>query len=262
MKKIALFVPLCLCTLLGAKAQDSLQVKAQDSLQVVADDDYFKARRGRLATELNVNPFQGSLSLNNAINQIKFRYFASDGLALRLAFTVTTLKNETGRSQPYGQNPINQQQTRQTTTAGVNLGLERHFRGTRRLSPYVGAEVTFTDKSSSDDIKTDFSETKVKGAWQNTWGNPGTDYTERGFVRYGFNVISGFDFYMARHFYLGYEFAFGLASTKYKDVDVNTIYTSNPPPINPGGSTLVKSDEKSFTAGPVLLNGIRIGYVF
>ncbi len=254
MKKIALFVPLCLCALLGAKAQDSLQV--------APDDDSFKARGGRLATELNVNPFQGSLSLNNAVNQIKVRYFVSDGVALRLAFTASTLKNDVNRSVPYSQNPIRQDQSRRTTTAGVNLGLERHFRGTRRLSPYVGAEVTFTSKSSSEEIKTDFSTTKIKGAWQSGLGTSGVEYVERGFTRYGLNVVSGFDFYMARHFYLGYEFAFGLASTRYKDVDVNTLYTSNPPPINPGGSSTLKSDEKSFTAGPALLNGIRIGYVF
>lgn len=262
MKKIALFVPLCLCTLLGAKAQDALPVNAPDSLQAVAGDDAFKARRGRLATELNVNPFQGSLSLNNAINQIKVRYFASDGVALRLAFTFNTLKSDFGRSLPYGPNPISQEQSRQTTTTGINLGLERHFRGTRRLSPYVGAELAFTNKSSSDEIKTDFSTTKVKGAWQNMGGPMGSEFVERGFVRYGFNVISGFDFYMARHFYLGYEFAFGLASTSFKDIDVNTLYTGNPPPINPGGNTTLKTSEKSFTAGPTLLNGIRIGYVF
>lgn len=256
MKKIALFVPLCLCTLLGAKAQDSLQVVADDS---------FKARGGRLATELNVNPFQGSLSLNNAINQIKFRYFASDGLALRLAFTATSVSNEVQRTLPYGQNPFQFEQVRKSTTAGVNLGVEKHFRGTRRLSPYVGAEVVFANKSSSDDIKTESSSTKIKGAWQNVFVSPGgpvgTEYTERGYTRYGFNAISGFDFYMARHFYLGYEFTFSLASTKYKDIDVSTIYTGNPPPINPGSNN-VKNDEKSFSAGPALLNGIRIGYVF
>lgn len=257
MKKIALFVSLCLCTLPGAKAQDSLQVVA---------DDVFKARGGRLATELNVNPFQGSLSLNNAINQIKFRYFASDGLALRLAFTATNVRNEVSRSVPFTQNPFLFEQTRKSTTTGVNLGLEKHFQGTRRLSPYVGAEVVFTNKSSSDDIKTDFTNTRVRGAWQNVLSSPGgpmsTDYVERGFTRYGFNAISGFDFYMARHFYLGYEFTFSVASTKYKDIEVNTLYTGNPPPINPGGNNNLKNDEKSFSAGPALLNGIRIGYVF
>ncbi len=256
MKKITLFSLFCFIPFLG--------VSAQDSLQVNSGADSFKAGRGNVATELNVNPFRGDIAFNNALNQVKFRYFASDGLAIRLAFAASSVRNQVNNTQPYGTNPTTFEHLRKSGTWGLNFGLEKHFTGTRRLSPYIGAELTFTNKSSSDEIVNGGVTTKVKGAWVATSYTPGfppsTSYTERGFIRFGANLVSGFDFYMARNFFLGYEFTLGFASTRFKDVDVSTIYSAG---TSPGGnSNNVKNDERSFSAGPGLINGIRIGYVF
>lgn len=95
----------------------------------------------------------------------------------------------------------------------------------------------------------------IDGAWELDANSGG--YGERGFFSYGVNLIGGFDFYIAKHLYLGYELTFGLSKVKYKDIDVKTrngIITS------PASST--DTNQTDFTLGANLLNGIRLGYAF
>jgi hypothetical protein len=106
----------------------------------------------------------------------------------------------------------------------------------------------------------------VEGAWSQQFygGNPNypisTNYVERAYFRYGANLVAGFDFYMAKHFYLGYEMTFGFSSTKYTDIDISTIYTSGT--YIPSENSVVDYEAKSFSVGPNLINGIRLGYAF
>lgn len=215
---------------------------------------------------MNVNPFKGELSLNNALNQIKFRYFVSDQFAVRVGFTANSKKITDNQSSPYGTNPSTYSDIKRTSLLGTNLGVEKHFKGTKRLSPYIGAEVALAVKSSSEDItykgSSVNSDTKIKGAWLQEVNSPNYPisykYIERGFTQVGLNLVTGFDFYMAKNFYFGYEIAFGVSSTKFKDIDITSKNSS-------GGSFPDQnsdSDLREFSFGPNLMNGIRIGYVF
>jgi hypothetical protein len=145
--------------------------------------------------------------------------------------------------------------------------VEKHFTGTRRLSPYLGAEVIFAKKAASHDITTSTTSTKIEGAWrqQSYGGNPNypvslSGYGERAYLRYGANLVAGFDFYMAKHYYFGYEITFGFSSTKYRDIDTSTIYTSGT--YIPSENIEIDYDDQSFSIGPNLINGIRLGYAF
>jgi hypothetical protein len=233
----------------------------------VANEDVFKARGRNFVTELNINPFQGNLSLNNALNQIKLRYFMADHTALRLGFSASSLKDNNSAFSPYGTTPFTNTEVKKTTTVSINAGLEKHFAGTRRLSPYLGAEVMLAKKSSLHDITNSEGSTKIEGAWrqQSYSGGPNypvlvSGYGERAYFRYGMNLVTGFDFYMAKHFYFGYEITFGLSITKYSDIDTSTIYTSGN--TNPYENRMFDYDDKSFSLGPNLINGIRLGYAF
>lgn len=228
---------------------------AQDSLKAVG---------GNFSTELNINPFKGELSLNNALNQIKVRYFIADNLALRVAFNVNSTKKSNDKSNVYGANPTSFSEVLKSTTLGLNVGFEKHFKGTKRLSPYLGAEMGVASKRSSQDTKSGTSELNVKGGWWTTqyidFGNggyyPQINLIERAYTQFGLNAIGGFDYYVARHFYVGYEFAFGFTSTKYKDVEVTKKGTDLP--------TINDDDvkQKDFILGATVINGVRIGFVF
>jgi hypothetical protein len=231
---------------------------------LVYGQDTLKVTSGRFTTELNINPFIGELSLNNALNQIKVRYFLADNTALRIGLSLSTKKSTSGSSSAYGSNPFNAEDERKTSTVGLNFGFEKHFKGTKRLSPYLGAELAVASKSSSQTLtSTNQSSTPstvtttIKGAWQTTsFNNNGsfTTYDERAFFQYGLNIVGGFDFYVARNFFIGYEIAYALLKTNYKNIDVTTTPTSNSP--RPDIS------QKDFTFSPSLINGIRVGFVF
>jgi len=237
----------------------STQIFAQDTLKVSA---------GSWSTELNVNPLQGEFTLNNSVNQMKVRYFKTNSLAYRLAFSFNSINRDDSQLNVYGSNPVDNSDVKKTTSAGLNLGFEKHFTGTRRLSPYVGAEIAFGIKSAKETIETLESTTEIKGAWQSIqtvqyYNNGYTYYTvvdnvERGYQSVGINLVTGFDFYVAKHFFFGYEMLFGFNYLKYDDI--KTTFTPKQDQPNNTASPAKSAKETNF--GPKIVNGIRLGYTF
>lgn len=95
-------------------------------------------------------------------------------------------------------------------------------------------------------------EREIKGAWYGSQQG----YIERGYHQGGLNLLAGFDYYIAKNFYFGYEMAWGYSTKKYKDVEVT--YKPVPEEDNPLGET----DIKEVKFGATLLNGIRLGFIF
>lgn len=211
-----------------------------------------------LTTELNVNPFNGQISLNNSLNQIKFRYFTSPTVALRLGFNISRIDSTYNVNNPYGTNSYFDNDSKKSTTVGFNLGIEKHFVGTRRLSPYIGADLSITDRSSSESISNNQSTTNVTNAWYYSYYNNNTlisQIQQPGYTRFGLNLFTGFDFYIARHFFFGYEFNYNISKTNWKEVSIITTPSTG---TTSNGST----KNSNFTFGPSLINGIRLGYSF
>lgn len=235
---------------------NSYYVNCQDSLKIESN---------KWSTELNVNPFNGDLSLNNSINQIKLRYFYADKYALRLAFALNYNQDNVNADYIYGTNPYDMSDRRKSFSLGINIGTERHFRGSKRLSPYIGWEIGVGYKATSQNIKNDDVEVDIKGAWIESvrYTSPQGGYyysetmTERGYFNVGANMVAGFDFYIYKNLYLGYELTFGLNYKSYRDIEVE--YTGTPTPTN---NNYPERDDESWAIGPHLLNGIRLGYSF
>jgi len=142
----------------------------------------------------------------------------------------------------------------------LNIGSEKHFKGTKRISPYIGWELGFGYKRSKQEKKENDNKRTVKGAWEEIYySNQYPDYSytkfvERGYWSVGANFVFGFDFYLAKDFYIGYEALWGLDYIKYSDVDITD--SSNKLQNYPN------YDDSSWRFGPKLINGIRIGYLF
>ena len=222
-------------------------------------------------TELNVNLFQGQVSLNNAINQIKVRYFLNSQSALRLAFSFSNSNKEESSKNPYSTNPYDNTDQKKSNTFGINLGFEHHFTGTRRLSPYIGAEIAFGVKNSNETLKTKDGDTEVKGAWMIAqtyqYYNNGNPYnyivnvpTEKGYTSFGINLLTGFDYYVAKHLYVGYELLLGYSNLKYDDVEITV--TPKAGQTSTDNTTYPKLGEKESGFGAKIINGIRLGYTF
>ncbi len=227
--------------------------------------DSIKAMHRNVLTELNVNLFQGQLSLNNAINQIKFRYMLSDVYAIRLGITAESEQQTNNSDLNYGTNPSMDNETGKSYAIGINLGLEKHFKGTKRLSPYIGGEIAFGFRWSNYVINNEDLTTTISGAWQQTQNLQNvngyyytiTTNSERGYFSIGLNLVTGFDFYVAKHLFIGYEFEFGFTEINYSNI--NYTYSG----INSSNySTQPTLSTQTFSFGPNLINGIRVGYVF
>ena len=74
---------------------------------------------------------------NGTLGTIKGRYFFSNTLALRGSLGLAVARVEQGT------------QTNEMSALAVDAGVEKHFKGTKRLSPYIGVELNFArvDKS-------------------------------------------------------------------------------------------------------------------
>jgi hypothetical protein len=233
---------------------------AQTSNNSAGDDGDLKPKAKKISTELNVNPFNGQLNLNNSLNQIKLRYFAKPDFAVRLGFNVNKRDSIYNINNAYGTTSNFFNDDRKSTTFGLNAGIEKHFTGTRRLSPYIGVDVTYSQRSASEKIENNGATINVKNGWYSTTvvGNTIVGQPQQtAFSRYGVNLVSGFDFYMARHFFFGYEFNLGISKTSWKTVQVTqTGQGSTSVPTSSTG----KNSTVNF--GTSLQNGIRIGYTF
>jgi opacity protein-like surface antigen len=114
------------------------------------------------------------------LSGVGFKYFISDGMALR--FALAFLSNS------FGADSINPGEV--TITAfGIGAGVEWHMRPLYSTSPYVGAQVSFA--SSSTDVKT------------GTGGKDVEDKTSSS--NFGIEAIAGFDWFFTKAIAIGAE---------------------------------------------------------
>ena len=211
----------------------SVTAQAQDTAS-----ENRKATAGNIALEANLNLFNGNnMSLSNSLNQIKGRYFLSDDMALRMGVHIGYSNQE---DESLGNPRLTE---RKSFDFSLNPGIEKHFGGTERLSPYVGAELSLQYHGASARITdNDGDVTEYEGMWEN--GN------NRGYIGLGLNGLAGFDYYLAKNFFVGYELGLGLNFRSEREGEV--IANGNVVAL-PGGSRT--------NLGPYVLNGIRVGFV-
>ncbi|QHL88514.1 outer membrane beta-barrel protein [Nibribacter ruber] len=185
-----------------------------------------KPTTGEITGEVQLSLTDGSTV---GLNQLRGRYFLSPSTALRLSFALDAY------------NDTNDDETRSTTLVSLSPGIEKHFAGTDRLSPYIGAELRLSKffASYEDD------NFEVEGGW-------GTG-TNRNYFGLGLGAVAGADYYFAKHVYLGVEFGYGLTYRTYGEVEIN--------PKN-GASFTVDDDQNSLTLGSSVNGGLRLGFVF
>ncbi|QMU30744.1 hypothetical protein [Adhaeribacter radiodurans] len=225
-----------------------------------------KPQAGNFTTELTLglfttnyfNNYNGSygyqnnvFSLGNILSQIRGRYFYQNNKAFRLSFNYEHNSNNNAYSNNY-------KSTRSGNTFTINPGLEKHFKGTSRLSPYIGTELALTagryhenltDINTSDKIE-------VRKGWYNYAAS--NNYDEgylyaRNFNAVGLRGLVGLDYYVLTRFYLGLEFGYSVSYSKYKDVK---IVQQEP------ATDVTFKGYSSWNSGAYANSGIRAGFVF
>ncbi|HNP18415.1 MAG TPA: hypothetical protein PKL31_08290 [Fulvivirga sp.] len=191
------------------------------------EEETYKQQGKEWNVEVNLDPFSAN-PIN--ISYLRIRRFTTANIAHRLGISVS---GET-------QKP-NDDVKLSTVIINLRPGIEKHFNGTNRLSPYVGGELDLAVKWSKRDVVNQGGQ-PLKGAWDQNG-------QERGYTRIGFNLITGMDVYILKSLYLGTEIGYGFELLKNADIEF-----SNGQQTIDGGSSL--------KFGPNFNSSIRLGYIF
>lgn len=238
---------LSLCVLAFAFAQ------AQD-VDTNEPSSEYKQSSGDKNLELQFDPgaifnaSNGNNVLSNGLG-IRFRLFASETMAYRMNVNINYFSANIIVQE--ADDAANIPELRAKSSAmGISLrpGFEKHFTGTERLSPYIGAEAIIGYQSSTNkseyEVAPDVYEGKIKN------GNPGDGLT------FGVAGVAGVDFYVAKKLYFGLELNYGM----YYSIAATMKTSSNEP-----GTTDIESklgNTNTFTFSPGAMGVFRIGFLF
>jgi len=211
----------------------------------------FKPTKGDVTTEFGLTGgvLNSNFNLNEAGSLLRFRYFTQEKTAVRLGFNLSSTK-ETANA--YGPNGETGSVKRSQTEFLLNLGLEKHFTGTERLSTYVGGDILFAYANG----KQDYSNSTNNFASPVYQANVSGERKGPSTLGVGLRAVAGADYYFTKKVYLGVEGGFGFLYQKQgKTTTTNT---------NPAGSTTVTTESagNSFSIEPSVITGVRIGFVF
>lgn len=203
-----------------------------------------KQESGSQTIEMEFAPL-GSEPLK--INSFRYRYFTSDNIALRASLFVGGKGTTT-----YGEL---EEGATQTKSKNSNLdftfrpGIEKHFDGTDKLSPYVGGELYLGLETTKD---------KAESNWSSDPKKIQTETTKTSKSTFGLNALMGVDYYVTDHLYLGAELGFGfLNSGKGK-----TKITYDNPESEGTSDSETTGNSSSLDWGPNYQGTIRLGWVF
>lgn len=180
------------------------------------------------------------------INGIKYRSFTSATTAFR-ATVFLGLNSSTSKSMSGSDDDVELKSTSSNFDISIRPGIEMHFVGTDRLSPYYGAEAVIGFGSASQ--KSD----QMYGADESV---KTVKTSSQGKLGLGVNAFAGMDFYFADNIYLGAELGFGIGYNM--DFDHKSESMNWEGKISetetPGGS--------SINIGPTVVGAIRLGFLF
>lgn len=182
---------------------------------------------------------------NFTLPSLRFRYFIADKLAARIDLSANgtsetnnfyQYSNGTGGTGSY---------TLKNSTSHIGLGLEKHFEGNERLSPFAAAMIGFGG-----------TKTTIEG--ENSDGNAyRSDYKSTGEIKYkqlDASIRLGCDFWVGEYFYLGTELGYGFNSQSRKETDLTVIQAGNT-------TKQVIPENKNKSFGEFIAPAFRIGFI-
>lgn len=215
-----------------------------------APQEDLKPEAGNVSAEVNFTPFGGTPI---GISYIRGRYFLDDLIALRagvtFAFQAINLPANTDLVTYSGGGSV--------VSWGILPGIEFHFEGTRRLSPFVGVQLDLLARHAGYTQTTTPTGGSASTFTVNGAANSGTgaDMSRANYFNPGVSGLLGCDFYFAKHIYIGTEFGIGMSIQTRGDIVVsNTASGTTTSTTTKGAAT--------FGIAPVYNSAIRVGFVF
>jgi outer membrane protein W len=208
-------------------------------------DQTFKAVSG-ITTDVSFSPFNAGDQLIK-IETLNVRYFMKPNLALRVGLQADYYHDQYDNERSSNSNLV---ACSHTFLFGILPGIEYHFEGTKRLSPYVGGEVFFYNFSSGAKAESNGDEFyKIKGATDAYESG----YENRAFNQFGLSAGAGVDYYFSKHIYIGTEFGYGFSYFRYGKVEEIIDNTTN---------ELTQGKQTEFILGSSVRSTLKLGWKF
>lgn len=187
-----------------------------------------------------------------SISGIRLRLFNSEASAIRIGFNIGgTSSSEITQEADNDTDALELSSTDKTFNFSIRPGYEKHFAGTDRLSPYVGAELLIGIARTTEIVEDQYAD---NGGDQQML----TTTTKGGTTTFGINAVAGTDFYFADNIYLGAEIGFGFSRSK--DGESETTYENAPDGFE--DSTSILNNQTNSGWGPNFQGTLRLGWLF
>jgi len=214
---------------------------------------------GNFMVELNFKPFGSGDVISFENLQTKFRI--TDNISLRLGLKIENQNNSQQHEDFASTEKYPYTASEHSLLFGIKPGIEYHFLKNRKISPYVGCELTYFNKSSDSEYdgysqsyngntganQYTYQKYTIDGAWRgvgtSTYVSNGTTYNynyitytnQRAYKSVGGNLLFGSDFYFIKNLYFGFEIGLGYNNIKYEQIkieDSNTVEKTTYPSYN------------------------------
>ncbi|MDY3350953.1 hypothetical protein PG357_03025 [Riemerella anatipestifer] len=228
----------------------------------------YKPGTGDVTTEFGLKGGLGDtgVELPGGDAYFKARYFKADNIAYRATLSLKTTSNTKDVDSYSDEHTNSEKHTTgkdKKSSMGFTLGfgLEKHFKGTERLSPYVGGEFLLgysSKKESSERTTVNSGDNKTPYKRVSNGETKGAN----GFS-FGVRGVFGADYYFTKRVFLGVEAGLSLMYGSEGKTTTTSSYS-----LTTGGTTVSDSrtstapGSRSFGFSPSVVTGIRLGYAF
>ena len=203
-----------------------------------------KPTEGNVVTEAQFN-FGNNATTNFGLSALKFRYFVADDMVARLTLNVTGNSSTENFAENADGTGATGSYDWKNSGFGASVGVEKHYTGNSRFSPYMGAQVGFGSRSTTMEGTNSDGFTYV------------ADYSETSESKlstFGASVIVGGDYWIGNSFYVGTELGFGFTSMKWPESTMEMTQAGNT-------TKQVTPESTGMNFGQFILPAFRIGFI-
>jgi outer membrane protein W len=203
------------------------------------------------ATKANPFSLEGQLSYNASslsfnAPSLRMRYFLADDMAARVSLTIDNASTKDYYYEKANNEGAEGTEINKSSMTMISLGAEKHFAGTSKLSPYVGADLVYGMGNNSTEWNK-FDGSGYDADYNRSIKNPSS--------MIGLNLVAGTDYYFAENFYFGLELGLGFQSISDKaGEDVVTVGSTT--------TTTLSEPAKSSGFGNNFISNFRLGWRF
>ena len=234
MKKVFFAAALLLSSMMANAQMDSTNVESKESNE-------FKADPGKFIMEIGFSPLSSTYNDVNLMGgQLRGVYVLSERIELKLGlgFGINKENEDNGQS-----GDAWEATSTRTSNFSINPGFSYTFEGTKKLEPYVGAELGFGLTASKQVNETNGYKQTNKNKIQ-------------GLNTFEFLALTGFNYFFAKNIFIGVEVGLGVGANFDKGSYTETVEN--------GKTTKVEdeSDTAELEFSPKVVPTMRLGWAF